>query len=140
MLAGLLLRRSIFLLAVGTSFGCNRDYTIQLPNDYFVARVSPGVFAVVDPQNRVVTEQSHRGIALAVAGDIVLGEIDPASKPSADLRTHGFFVINTRTNESWLKLSRAEFLERLRNERVNAPRRLVPVDRTVTLGSLRSAV
>ena len=140
MLRALAHSRFIFLAATAMCLGCNRDYTVELPNHYFVARVYPGAFAVVNPQNHVLTEQSHDAIALAVVDDFVMGEIDPPSGPDSGLRAHRFFVINTRTNEAWLKLSQKDYLERLRMEAVKAPRRLVLVDRFVTLSTLRSAV
>ena len=132
--------RYVVFAVVAVCLACNRDYTIQLPNGYFVARVYSGAFAIVNPANRVVTEQSRHGIALAVAGDIVIGEIDPSSPNGPHLAESGrLFVINTRTNEMWLTLTRKEYLDRLRSLDIDVPRRLVHVDRFVTLHTLRSA-
>ena len=136
----LALSRLTFLAATAMCLGCNGDYTVELPNQYFVARVYEGAFIVVNPQKRVLTEQSQEAIALAVAGDFVVGEIDPPSPSHSASREASFFVINTRTNEAWLKLSEKDYLQRLRMQGIKAPRRLVLVDRFVTLNTLRSAV
>lgn len=131
--------RYILFALLAICLGCNRDYTIQLPNGYFVARVYSGAFAIVNPNRRVVTDQSHQGIAVAVDDDIVMGEIDPTPS-DADPAAGRHFVINTKTNEVWLELSREEYLHRLRLVDIKAPPRLVLVDRFVTLRTLRTSV
>ncbi len=131
--------RSILFAALAICLGCNQDFTIQLPNGYFVARVHSGAFAIVNPSNRAVTDQSHQGIAVAVADDVVMGEIDPTA-PDPDPAAARHFVINTKTNEVWHKLSRQEYLRRLQSVGIKAPPRLVLVDRFVTLRTLRTSV
>ena len=133
-------RRATLFLTVGALLGaCSGDYTIQLPNHYFVARVYSGAFFIVNPQNRGVTPSSHEGIALAVVGDSVLGEIDPPPDHTPGRASGGLFVVDTRSNRAWINLSREQYLQTLRGIGIKAPPKLVRVDRFSTLRSLRTA-
>jgi hypothetical protein len=129
---------TLLMVAVPLS-GCSGDYNIQLPNHYFVARVYSGAFFIVNPQNHGVTPSSHEGIALAVVGDTLLGEIDPPPDPTLDRLSKGFFVVDTRKGQSWINLSREQYLQTLHGIGVNSPPKLMLVDRFSTLRTLRTA-
>ncbi len=119
--------------------GCG-DYNIQLPRGYFLARIDSGAFAIVNPQNRVITPLSHNGVALAVVGDMVVGQIDPMPPLSgrAEL-ANTFFIVNTATGEAAANLSGENYLAQLRELGIPTPPELVRATRFTTLAALRAA-
>jgi len=136
------LGRFTLLLSVILAMGCNSDYTVQLPNKYFVARVYSGAFFIANPQNRGVTDLSRQGIAVAVVGDIVVGAIDPESQDNSGTRTAtgNHFIINTATNEAWRSLSPKDYRRVLLSVGISSPPHLVRISRFVTLQALRPSV
>jgi hypothetical protein len=121
-----------FFLSMLTLAACNSDYTVPLPNGYFVGRVYSGAFAVVRPDNRVVTRVTEVSIMVAVVGDIVLGENDPQI-------THPrrYFVLNTKTREAWIDLTYPEYRAKLRELEIPDAPELVMVRRSTKLSDLR---
>jgi hypothetical protein len=109
--------RTASLLFIVLFAGCNSDYTIALPNGYFLARVQAGAFGVCRPDKRIVIE-SKQGIHLAVINTVVAGEIDVNAEPKSPAR---HFVVDTKENKVWDNLTYQEYLRRLKEIGVSAP-------------------
>jgi hypothetical protein len=118
--------RTMSFLAVALLAACSGDYTVGLPNGYFLARTSPGVFGVCRPDNRYVTGSTSHGVALAVIGDLVVGEFDVQAETKPVAR---YFVIDTKADQAWVNLTHDQYAQRLRELRVSATPQLTEPSR-----------
>jgi len=108
------------------------DYNINLQRGYFVACVYAGAFTVVAPDRRCLTPVSRRGMTVAVAGDLIVGQVDPP-EDDRDPAGNDYFIVDTISGRAWIHLAVDEYRKRLVEMDVMKPPRLRKANRFTTL-------
>jgi len=99
----------ISLFAYGI-YGCNSDYTHELPNEYFLARVYSGASAIADMDSKIIVGPSKYGILIGVDRHYVVGNLDTEEKSfKVEDIPNRYFIVNTDNGNVYKDLSQLQF-------------------------------
>lgn len=101
-------RAFLALVVLTTCLACaGGDYQIALPRGYFIARVKPGDFALIEPDGRAVAVRTVK--AYMVHEQLVIGQTAPS--PEGEPL---YFIVNTQTNSVRTNLPASRWRDELR--------------------------